>query len=723
VGWIPRRRHKDWRPGERTAATGPSCGPGSADDDGDGNGLHAVAANTGAAGGIANTGVRIDLPVGQEAFRRPAPWPHLVGNPPGRALGFQERAESSRLRMVLEAEGTAVAGQVLSGLGGVGKTQLAADYARTAFASGRLDVLVWVTAASRQAIIDGYTRAAVELLGAEPDEHSAQRFLAWLQPSPARAACRWLVVLDDLADPADLTALWPPECASGRTVVTTRRRDAALTGPGRRRVDVGVFTSAEAAAALHQVLAERGHPAQPPGQLEALAAELGFLPLALSQAAAYITDAGLDCAAYRARLADRTRSLAGLLPRPAQWPEAGDTLPHEQAATVAATWSLSIDRADGLHPRGLARPMLQLTAVLDPNGIPQAVLTGTVARRYLSSHCTPGVGTAGPMPDEQDAEAALRVLHRLSLIDHSPAQLATAVRVHHLVQRTTLEKLVAADRDQLARTAADALLEAWPAIERDTDLAQVLRANATALHDSAGAALWHQDDGAHRVLFRAATSLGATGQVTAARTAYTDLAATAHDLLGPDHPSTLAARGNLAGWRGVAGDAAGAAAAAEELLADCLRVLGPDHPDTLTIRGGLARWRVEAGSSAGEAAACEELLADCLRVLGPDHPDTLTARSNLAGWRGVAGDAAGAAAAYEELLVDLLRVLGPDHPETLAARAILAGLRGEAGDAAGAAAAAEELLADCLRVLGPDHPDTLTARSNLAVWREQSGLE
>ena len=133
------------------------------------------------------------------------------------------------------------------------------------------------------------------------------------------------------------------------------RRDAVLTGSGRRRVDVGVFTPAEAAAALRQVLAERGHQAQPPGEVEALAAELGFLPLALSEAAAYITDAGLECAAYRTRLADRARSLADLLPRPAEGQPAGDTLPDGQAVTVAAAWSLSVDRADGLHPRGLAR--------------------------------------------------------------------------------------------------------------------------------------------------------------------------------------------------------------------------------------------------------------------------------------------------------------------------------------------------------------------------------
>jgi hypothetical protein len=78
---------------------------------------------------------------------------------------------------------------------------------------------------------------------------------------------------------------------------------------------------------------------------------------------------------------------------------------------------------------------------------------------------------------------------------------------------------------------------------------RVLRANTTALHDSADAALWRQDDDAHLVLFRAANSLGDTGQVTADRAACTDLAATARDRLGSDHPHALAARSNLARWR------------------------------------------------------------------------------------------------------------------------------------------------------------------------------
>ena len=138
--------------------------------------------------------------------------------------------------------------------------------------------------------------------------------------------------------------------------------------------------------------------------------------------------------------------------------------------------------------------------------------------------------------------------------------------------------------------------------------------------------------------------------------------------LGDDHPDTLAARDNLAHWRGEAGDAAGAVAEFEALLADRVRVLGPDHPDTLTTRGNLAYWRGEAGDAAGAVAEFEALLADRVRVLGPDHPDTLSTRNNLAAWRGEAGDAAGAVAAFEAAAGRPAAGAGPrpprhpDHP-------------------------------------------------------------
>ncbi|MFI9064449.1 tetratricopeptide repeat protein [Streptomyces sp. NPDC053429] len=692
------------------------------------------------------------LRVVQRGPQEPAPWPHQVGVIPSVARSFQHRPQADLLRTAFSGGGTAV----LSGMGGVGKTQLAADYARTAWeetseAEG-LDVLVWVTARSRQAIVDGYGQAGVQLCRADPGdpEKAAQTFLAWLTAKAGGKRCRWLVVLDDLADPDDLDGLWPPTSRYGRTLVTTRRRDAALAADGRHTVEVGLFSSEQARAYLTDCLTGRNESA---GQVAALAADLGYLPLALSQAAAYIKDADEAVSAYRNLLAERTVTLADTAP---------DRLPDGQAP-LAAAWSLSIERADTLRPAGLSRPMLRLTALLDANGIPQPVLTSAPALAYLAAHRT----STGPHPTEEpepvsvrDAVQALRALHRLHLIDHNRGTPHQAVRVHQLIQRATRDTLPHGQHHQIARTAADALLAAWPDVERDTDLAAALRANSAALIDRAEDAL-HTPD-IHQVLIRTGVSLGEAGQVTAAHDYFQHLAnATAHhepldhhhsriirqhlaacrgqagdvpgaitaltsllnDCLwfGSDSPAALIVRADLAYWWGVAGDVTGAVTACTEVLEDCLRVFGPDHPNTLAVRDSLAYWRGEAGDVTGAVTACTEVLEDCLRVFGPDHPTSLATRHKLARSRGQAGDATGAVTAFTELLEDCLRVLGPDHPNTLATRGSVARWRGEAGDVTGAATAFAELLEDCLRVIGPDHPTTLTIRKYLTRWRPVEG--
>ncbi|WP_268254406.1 NB-ARC domain-containing protein, partial [Streptomyces capoamus] len=523
--------------------------------------------------------------------RRPgAVWPHQVGVIPPRAGCFQARAEVVRLREALTGGQAAVLvgqdtvhGQVLTGMGGVGKTQLAADYARTAWQAGELDVLVWINASNATAAASGYAQAAVEILGADPAdrETAARAFLAWLEPKANAAPCRWLVVLDDVTDPADLNGLWPPAGPHGRTLVTTRRQDGALAG---RLIKVGLFTEAESLAYLTAALGARERH-EPDDQLTALAEDLGHLPLALSQAAAYLIDAGISAAAYRRLLADRATLLADAAP---------EVLPDGQTQSAAAAWSLSVDRADTLRPVGLARPMLQLAAFLSPNGIPEAVLTSAPALAHLSRHRTGNGSQAtprnAPRPDEQDETAvsvtaneavgALRALARLSLIDHTPAIPHQAVRVHQLIQRAIRDTLTPDQHGHLARTTADALTTAWPDIERDTELAQALRANATVLTRTAEDALYQPD--AHTVLYRAGKSLGEAGQVTAATAHFQRLTQTTGHRLGPDHPNTLTARSHLARWRGEAGDAAGTAAAFEELLVDQVRVLGEDHPYTLT---------------------------------------------------------------------------------------------------------------------------------------------
>ncbi|MBO2458115.1 tetratricopeptide repeat protein [Actinomadura violacea] len=628
-----------------------------------------------------------------------------VGPIPPEADCFQHRAIADRLEQQATAVGTGVVCQVLAGTGGIGKTQLAAAYARSARQRG-VQVLVWVTASTRAGVVDAYANAAVRLKLADRDDsdYAARVFLDWA----ATTDQRWLLVLDDVQAHGDLRGLWPPASPAGTTMVTTRRRDLSPPGLHPEVVEVGLFTGQEADAYLQHRL---GGLAADPVQRAALISELGHLPLALAQAAAYMLQQDLDCGHYRQLLLGKL--LADTVPEP-------DDLAEDQRI-VSAVWDISVDRADQDRPRGLARPLMQLASVLDPNGIPTAVFTSSTVRDYLASHL--------PDPNdltEQTIDQGLRLLHRYNLIEYNRAAAHHQVRVHQLIQRATRENLHSKPDDgpihlaQISQTAADALLDAWPQIERD-DRGQVLRANTSALQRAAGSALCTTDTGAHFVLFRAASSLGETGQPIAASTAYTNLHAICRQELGPDHLHTLGARGHLASWRGEAGDAAGAATAFEDLLADRMRVLGPDHPATLSARTNLAFWRGEAGDVNEAVTAFQRLLVEFLRVLGPDHPHTLSARSNLAMFQGKAGDSAGAAAAFEEHLTELLRVLGPDHPQTLTARNNLAACLGEAGDAAAAAAAFEEVLVEFLRVLGPDHPHTLTARGNLAAWRGKAG--
>ncbi|MFF7167114.1 tetratricopeptide repeat protein [Streptomyces sp. NPDC008086] len=652
--------------------------------------------------------------------RTPKPWPHQVGTIPPEAVCFQDRAERARLTAALALDGavmdapTARAGVVV-GLGGVGKTQLAAHYARSIWRSGQLDVLVWITAGNREAVVRGYAAAGADLLGVDPadPDGAAAAFLAWLEPKAGQKVCRWLVVLDDVSDPADLNGRWPPACPTGRVLVTSRRQDAALI-TGRHQILVGVFTPAESLAYLTHALP----PSEPHDELAALAEDLGHLPLALSQAAAYLTDTGTRAADYRRLLASHTTHLCDAAP---------DTLPDGQQRAVAVTWALSIEHADRLRPAGLARPLLQLAAFLDGNGIPDTVLTSTPARNYLALHR----GSSAPQEQadeaqgrrevpERDVRVALSVLRRLSLIQHTRTTPHTAVRVHQLVQRATRDSLSADACRHMAHVVADALMDAWPESELDTRLAQAMRANTGALANLVeGAALY--TDGVHRVLYRAGRSLGESGQFNAAVDHFRTVHEKADEHLGADHPDTMAARNNLASWRGESGDAAGAADAFADLVSDRRRVQGADHPDTLAARHNLAHCRGEAGDAAGAVEAFASLVSDRRRVQGADHPDTLAARHNLARWRGESGHTAKAAAALAELVAVQVRVQGAEHPNTLAVKHSLARWRGELGNAVGAAEALTELLTVQLRVQGAEHLNTLAVKHSLARWRGEAG--
>ncbi|MFG2245823.1 tetratricopeptide repeat protein [Spirillospora sp. NPDC048823] len=659
-----------------------------------------------------------------------------VGVIPRSADCFQDRAVADRVRATIDEGGWVVQTQttahsstrkspslVMVGMGGVGKTQLAAAYARYAWEQG-VELLVWVNAATRDSVVSAYSDAAVRLslplADRDDTERSAREFVTWAEITQQR----WLVVLDDVQAQGDLRGLWPPVSATGMTVVTTRRRD--LAPPRSTTIKVGLFSSEEADAYLRSRLIELATDHQ---ERMALIEDLDHLPLALAQAAAYMLQQDMDCGRYCALLAQRL--LADAVPAP-------EDLFDDHQKIVSAVWEISIDRADQARPAGLARQLIRLASVLDPHGIPAAVLTSQVARDCIEPLLPKANGITGEAIDQ-----ALRLLHRYSLIEYDRTATDREVRIHQLVQRATRENLPVQPSSApswaavFAALAATALLTVWPEVE-DDQFGHILRSNTIALQKIAGADLWTVEAVEARVytvLLRAAESLGETGQVTAAVTAYSDLCDACLRYLGPAHFDTLAVRRALAYWRDQAGDVVGAAAAFEAVLADLVRVVGPDHPATLQVRNNLAVVQGKAGDAMGAFEALAELAVDQARVLGVEHPLTLSTFQNLASWSIEAADAATAdattvaeaaaapiaAGAFETLLEMQRRALGPDHPSSFPTRSNQAIWRGKAGDAAGAAGALAELLDDQIRVLGPDHPDTWTTRNNLATMRGRAG--
>lgn len=228
---------------------------------------------------------------------------------------------------------------------------------------------MWAKATESDQIITAYADAAEQLGltgGASSDlATAAEAFLAWL-PTTER---RWLIVLDDITDPEVADAWWPDgNHRNGWVLATTRRTDALLSGQSRKLIRLDLYTPEEAHAYLHRRLTDAGHPhLYDPDEAGRLAEELGHLPLALGHAAAYMINKRCSTGDYLQRFRDTGNRLNDLLPANA------DTEGYGRPVTTALLISLSAVQA--ADTTGLARPLLELIALMDPLGHPAGLWT------------------------------------------------------------------------------------------------------------------------------------------------------------------------------------------------------------------------------------------------------------------------------------------------------------------------------------------------------------
>jgi hypothetical protein len=569
----------------------------------------------------------------------------------------------------------------LSGLGGAGKTSVALAYAHRHLAKVWM---AWRFAAEDPTVLEaGFAELAAQL-GAR-DDADARDPVASVHGTLAAFPGQWLLIFDNAPDRAAVERFLPP-AGRGQVLVTSRNP----SWPPGQVLDVPVLGTEVAAGFLVNRTGDHDKQAA----IE-LADELGGLPLALEQAAAYIEASGGSLTGYLESFRQRRPDMLAR----------GEPTGYD--SKVAATWVLAFGKLEQSATQ--AAGLLRLLAFYAPEAVPLRLLLHS--RRRLTKRLRRQVAKVLKRLEDplaaSDAIAALRQYSLVIVAGDGP------VSVHRLVQAVTADQMPPRLR-KAWRAAAAALIEA--AIPADTSLPGSWPACA-ALLPHAQAALPYDSYGMGQL----ANYLGYQGSYAAARELWQRVLDARERSLGAEHPTTLIARGNLAYLTGLAGDAAAARDQLAALLPVEERVLGPADPTTLTARANLAERTGQAGDAAGARDQYAALLPVRERVLGAEHPDTLTARGNLAEWTGLAGDAGGARDQYAALLPTLERVLGAEHLTTLIARGNLAEWTGLVGDAAGARDQLAVLLPVEERVLGAEHPATLTARAYLAEWTGLAG--
>ncbi len=710
------------------------------------------------------------------AIASPGRVPAVWGSVPQRNKNFTGREDLLReLRRRVTGDVTALLPHTLQGLGGVGKTQLAIEYAYR-YASD-YDVVWWIPA-DQEALVRSTLAALaprLELSGITPGrvDDTARAVLEALRRGEPYD--RWLLIFDNADQPETIRNLMPH--GPGHVLVTSRNHRWQSHAD---TIEVDVFARPESLEFLH-----RRVPAIADTDSSRLAHELGDLPLALEQAGALMAETAMPVDTYLDLLARQANKILEENP------------PSDYPVSVAAAWGLSVARLREQMP--YAMDLLRRCAFFGPEPIPMDLLNRgryvldsplrqTLSDPILVSRAVRELGRYALaridnyrktlqvhrliqrlIRDEVGEPESAAIRHEVHLLlaasdpgdpddpdnwnkyadlftHATPAavRVCTQPEVRQLVLNITRYLFVTGDYTTGLRY-VDRALELWATESGDDHpdvlvmskhKADVLRGLgeyqqayeiSRATLETMREALGPEHEETLMTLNGYGADLRNRGRFKDARDLDQDSLQKHRMVFTKDHRRTFLAAGNLAVDYSLTSDYGKARELDEQTYQDYRDFFGrDDHPEAVRSRSALARDLRQLGRYT-EARVVGEQIYETYQslvragTLPADHPSILLQTKDLAVARRKVGAFIEALTLAQDVYERYSRRFGENHLDTLAATINLGNAQRLAGEFDAAAVKIEATVGRYREVLGPRHPYTHGSALNLAIVRRQQG--
>jgi tetratricopeptide (TPR) repeat protein len=561
----------------------------------------------------------------------------------------------------------------LHGLGGMGKTQLAVQYAYSHMAD--YGVVWWIRSEESATLASDYADLASDLdLPKMDDQRDTVRAVRlWLGRNKD-----WLLVFDNADNPNDIRD-YLPQGGRGHMIITSR--DSTDWGSTATALEVKKFDRVESIEFLHKRTKQEDEDAA-----DAMAEELGGLPLALEQAGAYILAKVIRLGDYLELFRTRRKEL---------WKD--EKTPANYRDKVDTTWNLAMDQVKEEAPEGA--DLLNLCAFLAPDDVPRSLFGIEYAHLPES------------LADQLAVNRAVDGLRRYSLIDANPESLL----VHRLVQAVTRDRLSDNERKGWAKAAVKLMNGAFPFQSNDI---RTWPECSLLLPHALGAAEYAErlevaPKATQHLLNRAGMYLMVHAEFGEAKALYKRALTIAENVFGRDHDAVATIINNLGLVLQDMGDLEGAKKCFERALKIGEKLYGPDHPQVAIYTNNLGLVLHDIGNLESAKKYYEWALTIGEKVYAPDHSQLAIYVNNLGRVLRAQGDFEGAKEKFERALEIGEKTYGSDHPQV----AIYVNNLGEVlqaqGDFEGAKRYLERALEIDEKALGPDHPKVAVDVNNL----------